>query len=170
MEVAAKQHCPSGNGISDRSDALQSRKKLWRPSKRSCSICRKRRRMFPAMTLPQQNSGWQPCAVKRRRRKRRFSWNNSSNSSAARRQRQCGKRNSTLQKRLRTVSDDGTAGQNGWGGQQGKREKISFERYVQAYYFSRVLQNANLKLYQLPAADTSSGGGRRKQTAESHLV
>lgn len=35
------------------------------------------------------------------------------------------------------------------GGQQGKREKISFERYVQAYYFSRVLQNANLKLYQL---------------------
>ena len=50
------------------------------------------------------------------------------------------------------------------GGQQGKREKISFERYVQAYYFSRVLQNANLKLYQL------SGGGRRKQTAESHLV
>lgn len=35
------------------------------------------------------------------------------------------------------------------GGQQGKREKISFERYVQAYYFSRVLQKANLKLYQL---------------------
>ena len=57
------------------------------------------------------------------------------------------------------------------GGQQGKREKISFERYVQAYYFSRVLQNANLKIVpafrrQIPVP----AAARRKQTAESHLV
>ena len=34
-------------------------------------------------------------------------------------------------------------------GQQGGTERISFERFVQTYYFNQVLEQANQKLYQL---------------------
>lgn len=50
-------------------------------------------------------------------------------------------------------------------GTKGSAERISFERYVQTYYFNHVLQYANQKLYQL-------SGGRyllqRRQEEERH--
>ncbi len=51
---------------------------------------------------------------------------------------------------------------NGDGG-----ERVSFERYVQAYYFNRVLAHANQKLYQLSAGRYQL---RRRETETQHNI
>lgn len=48
-----------------------------------------------------------------------------------------------------------------------KGERISFERYVQTYYFNRVLQFANQKLYQLSNGRYQF---RRRQEETAHNI
>ena len=50
-----------------------------------------------------------------------------------------------------------------------KGERISFERYVQTYYFNRVLQFANQKLYQLSNGEIPVPAAAGRNGAQTFL-